>query len=611
MSYSPFFVWLGANLGGRSIQSAPRTGNIVIPMWDRHAAYVYTIASSGISSTNLGINDSNALFDSATGIGFLDCATDAASGIATVTTDDFITYATVAGTSYSYANPISGQIPVRIAYDGTEFDILMASGKVYKTTSLSTGTAPTLTLLGTYPAYASSFEYYNNLLYGTIASSGEFSKMSVSAGTVSSVSTPMTFPSAIAPSSFGDAVIGYDFSSLPHGYTSLASLPTNPGVTAAGVRAGASFVDVMSGTDFGWSVASSIATTAAPAQLAWVPNGEQLLVTETNNVQVFNLTGGALVSSQNLSVSGPTAIGITPDSSEALVCQPGSNSIAVLTSSLGTWSIGTPVTSVADPVSVTMISSTSAAVASSAGAVFLTRLGSVWSVSTTQTLTFNPTSIWYDALSTNTYVVGSSGGSGYLAVVIDGIVTELTNWTGSANSVVTLGNRILVLDETNSQTRLYYVNSIVTATEVIIQPTFVTSPTGLFVTNYNIWQSSATVAEGTNFLGFYGEVARSRFGVLSVYNEGSSTWSSYNFAPEVLPTALLWDFEGHLWVFTSNNVLWLFTATATVTSETTIPAYTDQGAGVPLGVSSIVRQGNVLYCTTSLSGVFLIITGLT
>lgn len=615
MALTPSFTWPTGNLSGRSAKGFVQGGTLFVPEWDRHACYSLNLTTGVGSYLSFGITDDFPFYESATGIGFISGDIDSAGNRLLLSADGRLGYRSAGGVAAAYTCvPAAGKMAVQIAYDGTEFIALTTDGGVYKMSSVTGGVQPTFTLLASYGAFVCSLGVYNGFAYGLKAGFSDYGKMAVVGGATTTVTTPMPTPMAIAPSVNGVAVSGYGPSTLAEGYIALQSRTNNEAFFAAGARASTPTVDYLGGSDNAWAVSTSFTTAHQAISIAWTANGGQLLVSEASDtVEVLTLTSGSFVVSQTLTVTGAGAMAVTADNTEALICQASANSLTVLSNSVNIWSIASTVTGVSSPVDVALISTSKAAVASTtAGIIYVTLLGGIWTIASTVALPFAPTSISYDLLSGNLYITGTSAGSGFLAHIdSNGVLHADDTWTGSADNVITFSNRVMVLDKTNSLTRQYPINSFNYTTEVVTFASPVATPVGQFLTNNNIWTSSATASAAQNLLGPNGALVSTRIGSVAVRNETTNTWSTFTLGAEVIPTAIYWDSAANLWVADSSNTITQLTATATHVSSTTIPAYTNQGAGVPLGISSIVRNGTSLYCTSSLSGVIVQISGLT
>jgi hypothetical protein len=608
MTISVSFLSVNTDLGGRSVKAVTFNNALFFPVWDRHLAWSMPYASGIPVTFDLGIEDNQPFYLSATGIGYISVAvTSGGTALYALSSDGQLVYFYNATNTVVASCVPAGQIPTHIAIDSTGLLILAASGNVYHITSISASP----TLIGSFGTYANHFSYYNGNIYATLSGTQQLGIMTNPGGAVSTVATPMTYPSRITATSFGTAVTGYSNTVLAYGYSSLQSSPSAPSTVAAGILSSSSAIQVITGTDPTWSVAHSISTGSTPVSFEWVPNDQQVLVSETAGaVQVFNYSSGTLTSAQTLTVTNSGALAITSDSTNALVCQGASNQVGVLVSTLGTWAVGTPTTGITAPTAVVMTTSTGAAVACSGGIALLTRLGNIWNLSSTVALSgFTPSALVYDSVSGNTYAVGNSGGSGYFAYLTAGhVATAVTSWTGSADSILLFSNRIVILDKTNNLIRVFASGPTVFASQMTTTTSPVTSATGISVTNNTIWVQNSSQAVAMQFTAGPQALGIVRTGELSIYN--GSSWSNYIFpAAEELATTAAWSTAGNLFVATSVNNFRQFTAAASLTSTTALGEPTGQANNIPLGVSSLVQNGTTWYCVTSLSGLVVIISG--
>jgi hypothetical protein len=613
MTITTNFEWFGVNLYARSVCAYPYLTNIAFPTWDRHAIASYSPVSGSVGSFPTAIDDNNPTATSATGNGYISAAIDGSGARFLLTDDGRLDIANDSGSVYTQPCSPAGKIPVQIAWDGTALLVETSDGEVYTASSLSSsGGTVTYTPLGNFPAYACDMEFYNGFVYGTVASTSQLSIMGASSGTVTNASTPMIRPAAVAPSTYGDAVIGHSYSTISNPY--LAILPS-PAVTTviAGIRSGSTTIDVLAGNDAGLAVSSSVTAAAQPIAAAWQSNGEQILVTESGgSVQVFNYSAGSFASSQTLTVANANDIAIMTSNAQALVSQTSSNQITVLNNNLNTWSVGSTVTGLTSPGQIVMTSATQAAVAVSGGVAILNEVAGAWSVARTVSVGYTPSSIFYDSVTGNLYVCGAASGTAHYGTIGPAVTTYTAgdSWTGSAVSVQALGNRVLVLDTTNNIARQYPSGSLTPSAEVITNALPVASTLYMSMTVSNVWFATASQSYSMNFFGKNTALLRNRLGMVSVYNEASSSWVSHSFSAEIIPTALAWDASGNLWVVTSDNNLWQFTAALSVTSTTALGEPPGQQSGVTLGVSYILYYNNALYMTTSLSGVIIVVTNL-
>jgi hypothetical protein len=611
MTIAVTFKFVNSDLGGRSAKGFSYASGLLFPCWDRYTTWLMPFASGIPATINLGPPlSSNPFYESATGKGFIDNALDTSGGVYSLTLDPYkLYYRSSGGTLTSGALTLpSTDIPLKIQTDTTGLLILGVSGTVYHVTSVTS--VPTT--IGTFGAFTSNFSFYNGNIYGTIASTQHLGIMTNPGGSVTTVTTPMLFPAIVNATSFGIAVAGYGNTTLNYNYLSIQSSPINPSTVAAGILASRNAIQVITGNDPTWAEVSSTTTSAAPVAFAWVPNGEQVLVSETTKVEVFTLSGTTLSSSQILTVANAAALSITPDSGIALVCEGATNDVAVLVNTLGTWAIGTPL-AITAPTSVACTGSFSAVVAGSAGISFLTRLGSIWSVASTTTLTgFTATALAWDSVTGNTYCIGTASGTGYFAYVDStGVAHSVTSWTGSADEILVSSNRVIILDKTSDLFRVFSSGPTVFANSGYSESaTFIAAATGFSITNNTVWVLNASEAVATQFVAGPLKLGIVRQGMTSVYN--GSAWSSYTPPiTEDLPIALAWSTAGNLFVASSKNNFLQLTASAALTVTTALGEYTMQAAGVPLGISSLVQNGTTWYCVTSLSGVVVVISGVT
>lgn len=145
----------------------------------------------------------------------------------------------------------------------------------------------------------------------------------------------------------------------------------------------------------------------------------------------------------------------------------------------------------------------------------------------------------------------------------------------------------------------------VVADQLSQQPSVPTTSdrTGLALVGNTVWVLGPAAVPLYGWGGPF-ELLHVRTGVASIYN-GTS------FATAVLgnahvPSAVTWDVSGTAWVATIENDLYNISAAGAVISRTTIPPYTGQHSGVPLGISAMTWwTDNHLYGASSLNGLLV------
>ena len=442
-------------------------------------------------------------------------------------------------------------------------------------------------------------------IYAILDNSGttELGELDTNTDIYSNVTVPNNISYQIAAfGSYPPAIIGASFAAFFNGIAAISPSPTTPQNTCVISLPTSNAIAFMTGQDPVWTIGTLVTGFSSPNALQYVPNGSQVLSTNGASLGVFTIVSGALTLSQTLTSSNAGPIAITPDSSDALIIQVGSNSVANFINTLGVWAAGTPIT-VSGAQCVIALSATSAAVGTATGISLLQRSGSTWSVSTTLSLGFSVIAL--EEVSGGTFVaVGNNGSTGYAVMVSGAAVLNTLSWTGNAESIVVTQGRAFVLDTTNNLIRGFSVvgSSILAEfnTSVISTPY---APTSLAFTGVTLWQINGLAAYQSQINKPF-NISPIYSGDVSVYN---GSWIQYTFGIGHQPTAVTYDTSGNLYVATLQNDLYKFGPISggflPLISQSVIPEFSGQKAGTSLSISSLVFVGIHLYGSSSSSGV--------
>ena len=421
-------------------------------------------------------------------------------------------------------------------------------------------------------------------------------------GARTTLQVPIQNPTALGVSGAAVAVIGTQPQVYPVPAQAFLVSPSGDLAVVASPEQNA--VALLSGTDPVWTETSSVSGLSGAANLAWTSDGGQVLVAGSAGLTVLQLAQGVLQVEQSFALQGATDIALTPDGSEALVCQPGQNAVSIFQVSVGLWS---PVGSFMLPAAsaVLALSSISGLALSGTSLVALIRTGSSWAPGATLNhFTWTPSGL-LPVSSTQILTWGSGGGTGNLALVSPaGAVLASLSWSGSADAVQVLGSHVVILDLTSGLIR----SASLLGGVLALQRSHA-APQGarmLGVSPQGVWIGTSTglvqmmpTAPWT--------LAPVRSGVVAVWN---GTWHTTVLGVAHEPVGLAFDPSGNLWGVTRQNDLYEFSLTSglSVATQSVIPVKAGQSAGVPIGLSSLAWSAGHLWGATSTSGDLLELT---
>ncbi len=601
----PAYFFPGNNLTAQAAAFAPWASGALVPLWIEKAAYAFNTTGTTFNALTLPAGATDPVVwpnATRTGHGYYACAADGTGGAWMAANYGILTYIPYPNTmsGFTVAMPVNeaivGLVVTGSALGGNTAIAVDASGHVYTSTSQHPGVLNTLS--GGFSTLCKGASVDSTNLYTTEPLMGRLGIMNLLSQAFSYSATPMTQPGIVSASATGVAVAGWSLASLSSGAISFAASPTSPSTLAA--LAQPTVVALLSGTDPYWGISSQLTGLAGCSAIVWNPDDSQILASAASGVTVVGVFEGALITDQTLSVAGASALAITPDGSNALVCVPTSNEVTVLINNLDVWSIGSSF-SVTDPVAIIITSATAGYVLSGSNLYPLTRAGNTWSTATPLALGFTGVSIGEDAYG-NTYVTGGTGTTGYLAVVVAGVITDTVTWSGAGYGIsmtFELGQCAVLLSD-NSTIRVFgVIAGSITAQGTTTAP----APSGCSVigtTPSTVWLCGTSSINQCWWTKPY-TVRQYKTGQVGLYN--GSSWSSKALGIFHDPSALAWDVSGSIWLATVENDLYSFNGTSLAQlSHSVIPDYTGQIANTILGISSLTWWNGGLFATTLFPG---------
>jgi hypothetical protein len=441
-------------------------------------------------------------------------------------------------------------------------------------------------------------------LLPAVSGLGTFALSSATSGTSGMIATPMAHPFCLAATSGAVAVGGWSVYTIGSGFAAMAP---NAGATLLGTVTPASgllglWVPASGG---GWSLNQSLSGLGGPDQVAWIPNGLGLLVSDpaSGNVYVASYITTILALAQTIPLSGAGPIAIAPSSDYALVAQPSLNQITVFDNTT-LWTSGAiiPLTGVA---SLFPLTATQMVAGYSGGVAFIDLGASGWVLGGTIALPFVPAAFAVDP-NENLYAVGTSGALGYYAMMGDAALIATGSFSGIASGVAWIqGQLVIAGDETIN---VYQPNvtgvGFVPATAKSISAAMTAMA---FALPYLLVSSASETFE-FQFTSPY-QLEPARLGLVSIYQ--GSGWTTQTLAAGQLPEAMAWDPSGNISVATFMNTLYTINPASGVLASGTgqIPQFSGQPQGTPIGLSRLLWLDDTLYGVTSLNDSLVEILG--
>lgn len=443
----------------------------------------------------------------------------------------------------------------------------------------------------------------SGILYSLIAPANEIAEYDLATGVISYSAAPISNLLQVinlTPTASGVAVVGtaqgpltdygaYNVSTAPDASFSVFANPQN------------NTLYLLEGPDPNWSVINSYVASGTAYWCAWNELSTQVLVTDTasTNLVIYAVANSALSVFQTLTltVSGATQIQGVPNAPQAVFVNPTQNTVQFLDFASGAWSEGQSL-SITNPTCMHAVSATSIVVGANNSVAFLTYSSNTWSIASTTTLSFTPTSVYQDVNGV-TYAVGTSGSTGYLTAIEASTVS--TNWTGSGDAVYWQQGQILVSDISNKLLRsFFYATTLSTESTVSVPVGWKHINSGgiaLFgATANNLYTYSFTKPF---------TVAPIPYGWVSVYN---GSWGAVANLIDAfgIPMALtLNPANGYVTVVTTNNQLYEVNG-STLVSQSTITNYQNLTYNEPIGISDLLWYSDGhLYASTSLNSALL------
>lgn len=443
---------------------------------------------------------------------------------------------------------------------------------------------------------------------------------SLTSGTTTSITVPMSVPVCVAASGTLSAVAGYSYPSIASGFAAIEAYTSNSATDyILGIVSGT--VAVMSFVTGVWAISATLVLGGSLAYMTLVPDGTQALITDSTNgyLYVVTVTNTSLAQAQKISLTGAADVSILPLATQAIVTQPSQNLVSSFNNTAGVWSLNTSFT-ITNPTVVDAYDTDSIAVRSTSGIAWYQYSGSTWNLIGSVDTTFTITDIITDA-SGNFYVVGTAtspkgssygaasygsladssvGTYGFIAIYNTSfqLVTS-TSWPGGANSLLIDRGQIAVLDHSTTSIKvLGLVNNVIT----LVTSFSITGVQAIGQGNRSFIASTSTSVVFYEWGPPYTLIIR-RVGICSIYN--GSAWTSVNLGDFTIPTAIAFDDSNDIWLTTDNNKLFEISSSGTILSETTLPQAPNQNASVPLGISSLLWWNGHLYGTSSLAPNFI------
>lgn len=614
----PVYFFPNSTLKAQAASSAVwATSNIAVPIWTEKAAYTFDGTNFTPLTLPAGATDHAANPNATrTGHGYFSVAADGTQGLWMAADGGLLAYLPYPNTASGFVvdldptEAIMGLIVTGSASSGNTAVAVNASGNVILSSSTHPGVAAVIS--PGFNALSRGATADSTNLYTTKPAAGLLGIMSLAGRSFSNVSTPMTFPGILAASSAGVAVGGWSYASVASGIVAFADSPLSPSIAA--VMASATEVALLTGSDPNWIVSSTATGIATIADVAWNPDGSQVLATTATGTTVYRIVSGNLSLSQNLHPGGAcTNISVTEDGSNALACIPSLNQIGVFVNTLDIWSVGTPF-SLASPTAVLTTSSTSGWALSGTGIYPLRRSGNVWSAGTPLSLGFNGQALGADAYG-NVFATGGTGTSGYLALVASGNIQDTLSWSGAGYgiSLAFSFGQVGVLLSDGLTIRAFGATNNVLYSDGVMPLQAPSGSVAIGSTPYSVFLCGGSQLWQCQW-GRPNTIYRYKVGEISLYNGAS--WGSAILGISHDPSALAWDASGNIWASTAENDLYSFSGTVASgnieqLSYEIIPDYSGQVTGTILGLSSLTWFSGILYATTLFAGAVVKLGALT
>ena len=470
-------------------------------------------------------------------------------------------------------------------------------------------------------------EALGNTLYtlspsaGTVESyvlSGVFSSMTVSGITVPSVLTCSASGNYLAVSGTNDVV-------FPEGYNGMVSNTFSNGDNyVIGINKSSNTIDYYapnSITNNTFYKKSTVSGSGAPEYISNTDNGLYIFVSDTTNgkVQIYQNALDNIDLDATFSISNCANVVPISNNAQALVCQ--TDTITPLIMIGTSWSVQSSL-SFTNPTGGICVTNTLAIIGTTNGFSLLNYNGSSWTVFSTTSLPFTPTSFAMDSNS-HIYMSGTVSGTSYISVVSGTSIIGQVSWSGSVSSIRIMQDQLFALDSSTNTVygfellKAINVKNSSTLNSVVFTQITPTSTTlySLLPKTYFTNIPSSTVGLVLTFFGMFIYSTASTYQVwltlpytlrnctqsrISVYN-GSSWAITTSFNTNDTVGALKFDVNNNLWaVNLSNTLSEIDPVNGTILSSTTIAPYDVAQTNVPLGISAMIYSGTHLYGVSSL-----------
>jgi hypothetical protein len=373
----------------------------------------------------------------------------------------------------------------------------------------------------------------------------------------------------------------------------------------------------------GLSLAQTLSLTGSPVHIATTPLGDQALVTDTSNnlVDVLtNLFGVWTKTSTVSAITAPTSLTVFTSGliTQALVCQPTNNTITVLDQSGTIW---TPTQTLSVNGAVSAAANVSGSVlsgiaATSSGVTFLNSNGAAWSVGASLTISHPPTLVVADQIPNRNnglfYGAGISGGNTIIYIFQNAALINQYTITGNILGLLaTIDWEVIVPSSTGNLNIGYYVDGLTGNTQLAgITPV---NPVAMaYASSVLDYVPILFIAGPHTIRSFYNDspqsytqVTDSQVAILS-----GSSWTTIDVQNRNRVSSITTDSSGNIFAVTTDNYLYKWNSAGVLAANypwQLIPPL-NQIFGIPIGAAKLCWWRDNLYCASSLAGGVIDIT---
>jgi hypothetical protein len=334
-----------------------------------------------------------------------------------------------------------------VAYVGSQPYFLQTTGDIYTLSGSSL-----IQMSGSFGEEAAALSTDGTKLYATLPDSQQLGILTftgLASGTVTKVGTPMEVPAMVAASASGVAVGGWDRAILASGATAMST--DGQGRLIAAIASGTGTLMLLEGPGPDWQIIQVITGLSTPIDVIWTSADQQVMVSESTRVHLYDLGVDVLTPGQTITLSGPTALAPIPGGHTVLACLTAANTVQVLRNTLNVWSADESFTVSNSPNFIADISDTQMVCAyapggTGGGLVWMHEVSGTWSVQSTLTgLGYTVSGLTVDT-SGNVYTCGTNGGNGGLSVSQPSGIFAGTLYAGRADAVFWEQGQIAVID---------------------------------------------------------------------------------------------------------------------------------------------------------------------